>query len=318
MTLAFLSFVAVRVWRVDWTVNGPAVLRLFAWYIVILTGIAVVLRADTYSGRGSAPSSRGKCWGAVLRLTAWLTLCPGPPGLASPTAYSSFNWRRPLLQVLQSPCAWWRSHPGCGYRESCWASGRALSSRSSHLSWRGCESREQLLMVLGLALRGPSLHEPDSWSRWCRSLHRRMKSPGTIACGLSLSDSLLVGSAVLWRGLGSGPTPTRTPRSGTCRISRKWLADLDRRATGNEDDVAYVSSLPVLIGIISRGVEELDGRPQAILFVVILTSVLLWTFSRRMRDELTPQHRFLREQPDSRLATTSSRPSCRSGHPWHI
>ena len=59
VTLAFLSICRGRsVWRVDWTVNGPAVLRRHStWYIVILTGIAVVLRAGHIRPRrGSAPS----------------------------------------------------------------------------------------------------------------------------------------------------------------------------------------------------------------------------------------------------------------------
>ena len=55
MALAVFSYITVRAWRVDWTANVPAVVRLFAWYIVILTGIGVVLRVGQILRKGDGP-----------------------------------------------------------------------------------------------------------------------------------------------------------------------------------------------------------------------------------------------------------------------
>ena len=114
----------------------------------------------------------------------------------------------------------------------------------------------------------------------------------------------LMGSAVFWRGLGKWMTPSRMYATylGLSAFrgsgSLMWTGALLATRT-MWWKMLLAGPIGVVIGVISAGVEEVEGRPQAILFVGFLTSVFLWFFSRQMRDQLTPQHRFLREQPGS-------------------
>ncbi len=309
VTLAFLSFVAVRVWRVDWTVNGPAVLRLFAWYIVILTGIAVVLRAGHILRKGVRPLEPWEVLGGssevdrlvdLMSWAAWIGVAYGvlflqlAPAVAagSPIAMRLValapglwisgvvlgEWAGLIVSILASLVA--------RLRVTRAASVVAAMVLGLAIAWPFAARAGQLVEMVSIAAQGNEI--PWHYSLWA----------------VPLGFFALVGSAVLWRGLGSWMTHSDTyatdlgPAAFRGSGSLIWTgALLAMRTTWRT--LVILAGFSVLIGIISRGVEELDGRPQAILFVVILTSVLLWTFSRRMRDELTPQHRFLRERPGS-------------------
>ena len=194
VTLAILSFIAVRVWRVDWTVNGPAVLRIFAWYIVILTGIAVVLRVGHILRKGARPLESWEVLGGssevdrlvdLMSWAAWIGVAYGVLFLQLAPAVAAGS---PIaMRLVALAPGLWISGVVLGE----WA-GLIVSILASLVARLRVTRAASVVaaMVLDWPLRGPSLHEPDSWSRWCRSPHRGMKSPGTLVCGLSLSDSL--------------------------------------------------------------------------------------------------------------------------------
>ena len=309
VALAVFSYITVRAWRVDWTANVPAVVRLFAWYIVILTGIGVVLRVGQILRKGAGPLEPWEALGGssevdrLVDLVFWaarfgvlygvlfLQLAPAvaagspiatrlvaiAPGLWISGVVLG-EWAGLIVSILASLVARLRVPRSVSLVA---AMGLGLA-----IAWPFAAQTGQLVEMAVIAAQGNEI--PWRYSLWA----------------VPLGFFAVMGSAFFWRGLGKWMT-----------LSGTYATDLGLDAFRGSGSLMWTGALlatrtmwpkmllagvaGVVVGVISVGVEELDGKPQAILFVGFLTSAFLWLFSRQMRDQLTPQHRFLREQPGS-------------------